>query len=448
MGNGELHEVGVQRMAALMAVFAFVAAQFVQWEIGHIGSFVLSFQKMLALLLLLPAVLIIRKIRVPRWWGIFYVAQLTALSGAAIAGKCPVSQALSADISLTMGFLAALVVVSSLDSQSSDNKLMFGRIWVLLAFISAVICVFQANELIPLWTVSKEFIHGRETLENLHLFRAVGFRFDPNLEAAVLVLGVGFSIAMIRPSIISIIGLMVMALGVFFTFSRMGIVLVIVLFGSIPIVHRRPLRLSLGAAIGMAPVMGIVLGGAVFGLALLVGGGKYREYVDHRLYESVHSGQALMSDSQSELKYAHMSSVESRFLLAYYGVKVFLDNPWVGVGPFSVPVAIQRASSTNNPALKNVAHNSVIQMLATGGVFGLIADLAYAYVLLRYVLCIWKQERSRLWWAVTLVSSLFIFESMFLSLTFTSLYWLPLILGEMLWGKGVGGKPRSLGAGA
>lgn len=435
MRQSKLHEAGMQRMAALMAVFAFVAVQFVQWKIGHIGSFVLSFQKVLALLLLLPAALVVRKIRVPRWWGVFYVAQLAALSGAAIAGKCPVSQALAADISLTMGFLAALVVVSSLDSQSSGNKLMLGRIWILLAVLSALICVFQANELVPLWTVGKEFLHGREALGNLHLLRAVGFRFDPNLEAAVLVFGVGFAIAMIRPGILSIIVLMVLTLGVFFTFSRLGMVLVIVLFGLIPIVHRRRLRLSLGAAVGIVLVMSIVLCGSVLGLAQLAGGGKYGEYVDHRLAESVHSGRALMSDTPGELKSARLSSAESRFLLAYYGVKVFWDNPWVGVGPFSVPVAIQRASGTDNPALKNVAHNSVIQMLATGGVFGLFAVLAYAYALLRYVLCTWKQGRSRLWWAVALVSSAFIFESMFLSLTLTSLYWLPLILGEMLLGK-------------
>lgn len=428
---------------ALLATTVYAGAQFVQLTLFQIGPFVVSLQKVLALCLLPPAILLTRKVIVPRAWLVFYLAQLAALSAAGCVGRSSLSGALSADVALTLGFISALVVVSTLHHQSQRIQSLLSTVWIAAAFISATICILQASGHLPLWTVSSSVASHRMPSFAPGLVRAVGFRYDPNLEAAVLVMGIALAITVIQSNTKAFLIALIIGFGVLATFSRMGVLLTILLFLLLPLVRRRRLGISRGVAMALT-IVPLVLLLAIFGSVLSLGRSGESGYIQYRFHETNKGIRTLTSEGPQVLSEQHLTSLESRVLLGYYGLKVFIDHPLVGVGPFSVPQAIQAASDSDNPALNNVAHNSVVQQLATGGIFGLTAVLVYGWVFFSQLGAARRNLMEEPSASFFLLAVVFLFEALVLSLTFTSLYWLPLILGHLSTNRSARGRSNKV----
>jgi len=223
---------------------------------------------------------------------------------------------------------------------------------------------------------------------------------------------------------------LVITAGVFFTFSRMGLVLAMLLLALVPIARRKTLRMSAGTATtAVLLAVGIIATTSLLSFSILPG--KYGAYVTHRVHETTRAVHRISEISPQQLANSHLSSLESRFLLGLLGFKVFLNHPWFGVGVFAVPEAIQKESGTNRPDLHNVAHNTVIQMFATGGLFGVFAVVAYLALLLRYLRYALRNPKDGLSISFIVVAAIFSIEALVLSLTFTAIYWLPLVLGTL-----------------
>lgn len=412
-------------LACGLAVECYIAALHIQATVGPI-----SISKVLATVGILPALILLRKVR---------VVPLLLLAGvAAIAGNVvpPVASTLGlaphlidAGASLKLGLASLLSVVAVSVVVTCLRELRagleyFARRWLFWSYVTAGLCLAQAARLAPLVGTAP----GSAALYQLPggVIRAVGLKGDPNFAALLLAIGLLFSLNLKR----GLASATLILAGLVMTFSRMGLVLVGIVFvtqGALTawFRHGRVAWQTTAAA-----ALAVFLGGIV-----LLKSAQLRGYFavwGSRVDQAV-AVMSLSDNGASVLQMAGHGSAGSRLALALEGLHVGIQSLPVGVGDGAVADLMQRRLG-----IARAVHDSYLESLLAWGVF--TAPFWLAYLLLwiesrksRYGRAPSGIRRRQMSHFFTVYSAAFLF----LSLLSTSLLWLPFLVGAELSDHGV-----------
>jgi len=414
-------------LGAALAIESWVATQFFEITIVEIGSFALSVQKILALVLLPVALLILRTWRIPLTLGWMAILMCAANSAWYVAhGAWSDPRMLGANIGSILVFFGATVLYSGL-AVARDGIARLGKAWARWALVTSPVCVAQSLGLLPLFNVPSELLINRAT--TIGLERAVGFKADPNFQALMLVAGALYLVVFIRSSMSRTAQLGVIAVGILATLSRMGILLFVgvLLMNTIVAASQRGTALR---TIGRALIGGTIVAiGTTFAFlkgALPSGLQSYltARFVDAwKVAVSVSAGQDVAAASG-----AHLSSAAARTLVALGALRVFVQNPVVGIGAGRSKEILVAASGQFN-----VAHNTYLEMAMTGGLFG-IAFLVVYFV--PWVL-LWPVRRTafsadaawnQMWGYSIALYAVFALVFLLLSLNANSILYVPVVV--------------------
>ncbi|MHB9145042.1 MAG: O-antigen ligase family protein [Symbiobacteriia bacterium] len=396
----------------VLAVWAFVFAQFVELPLAQTNGFVLSVQKVAAITVLPLAVVFMGRLRIPR--GILMLAFGLAVGGAAaylVSGDF--LNILSVLLSVGTGAIGALVLYTALTAEE-DALQLFTEAWVLAAAGSAILTFLQSLKAVPMWFVPLEYQYMRDT--PFGLLRGVGLRFDPNFQAAVLVIGLAF--AQFQSLRYRVVATFMALLGIMATFSRMGLVAATVAL-VLPFAVQLKGNKKVKSALRLVLVLGLVAG--LVGLAYYWGPESLRGYIGQRISETVTAFQDPADISVSTQQ--HLSSAQTRMLLARAAWMLIIRNWYVGVGGNGTRDAIFRVLGKNN-----VAHNTYLELMLTGGIWGAVTIAIYggliAGVLYRTRRAVGQTDRVLVLSVLLTITVI----SAFLSLNNTSLIWVPLVV--------------------
>jgi hypothetical protein len=120
-----------------------------------------------------------------------------------------------------------------------------------------------------------------------------------------------------------------------------------------------------------------------------------------------------------------VTSAQGRAILFMTAMRLIASHWFSGVGVFQTNVMLGNASG-----LQNVSHNSYLEVVLIGGVWGIMFLAAYAYIVLA-ALRIRAMGRDALQAdieALVQVVIVIAIAGLFLSLAYNSILWLPLIL--------------------
>jgi hypothetical protein len=128
----------------------------------------------------------------------------------------------STNISAFFVFIGALALYTAL-ALDTEGIERLGKVWIRYGLVTSVVCVFQSLSIVPLFTVSSTDLFAREAVGDF--YRAVGFKFDPNFQALMLVIASVFVIAFVRRGVQTFLCLALIFIGILSTFSRMGLLM-------------------------------------------------------------------------------------------------------------------------------------------------------------------------------------------------------------------------------
>lgn len=349
---------------AYIVLVCFVFCQFVDITLATVGGFVISAQKIASLVLIPLGAAMMRNIRFPGALVVFGVSAVVAFCVGPALGGQDSSAVLSSVSALSLNFVAAVVVYSALRESTHPIETV-GRIWVVAATITAVVAVGQFFGAIPLVNVSGDALGRREAVAGLQ--RATGFKFDPNFAALMLVIGLVFVRFMKRSTLQRISTALILA-GTFATLSRMGVLLAIVVLVAtagnevwVKGARSRRLAAQTGAAIGV---------GAVAAGVYALSSGALRGYLDERTadlrdgFNEIVLGRTVDSGT--------VGSAVERAELFSGTTAVVRENFITGVGPQNLQSILYNSIGVNKGA-----HNTYLETLAIGGLFGLLAIVVY-----------------------------------------------------------------------
>lgn len=391
-----------------IAIVAIVAVQFIDLSIFSISDYPVTLQK-LALVLVLPiSVGLMRRIAISGSLYLMAAVVLGAFISSLIFQTGELGLAFSTAATLLIQVAGAVIFLTAL-YQDKNNFRLCERAWVFFSVISAIVAIFQAVNILPLFTVHGSALADRQILFG-HLVRATGFKFDPNFEGLMLSLGIGFAQGLRRykTSITFIL-----LCGVIATFSRAALLISVGILLIAPMIFTKPnrtflKRLALGAALVLAIAVSITV--------LSAQSSAFERYINQRVDTLVSI--TVEMPTASSLR-SHSSSAEARLLLAEEAWETFINHPLFGVGA-------HRLIDENQAALgiSRAAHDSYLSLLATGGVFGLSACVLLITLFLRALLLLRRDQKSRLTTsALSPVIFGFFLWCFFLTLIYVFIFW-------------------------
>ena len=412
--------VKLSDLGAWIAIAVFVATQFVEVSLFDISNFPVTLQKVLALVLYPLSVILMGRIRVEGRMVLFALTLIVSYTMAFFVNAYLPPEAISAIIVVLIGFTGATVLYTAVTLNSEKNFRILAYVWLAFSVGTALITILQAVGLFPFLTVPDEYIKYREATAGL--YRGVGLKFDPNFQALVLVIGLVFALFYVPRVWIRLLVTSVIFLGIVGTFSRMGLLLAGLLVAIKPAVQvssrsKSFVRLNVRLVSSVLAVFTI-------GLVLYVWGPpSFTEYLRQR-FADIGNGLALLVSGESASSTSHLSSAETRALLARAALALALQNWALGVGAYQTDRVIFEYAG-----IFNVAHNTYLELFLIGGVWGILSILCYAIIVLhglRFKGCSQPAVLHRnVLLAVILV---FAFAGLFLSLTYNSIIWLPLVM--------------------
>jgi O-antigen ligase len=166
--------------------------------------------------------------------------------------------------------------------------------------------------------------------------------------------------------------------------------------------------------------------------AFFLSPGAVRQYLAQRVDDLKNTFETLASGAEPAVTSGQVSlgSGVQRANLSEAALEVFLDHWIVGVGANGVPAAIGRLTGTDGPA-----HNSYLETLALGGIFGLALLVYYVISVILLVRsgsrALKKSvplEQKSLVRAIRLVIIVIAIVAGMLTLNYIALFWLPMIL--------------------
>lgn len=416
-----------------VAVIVFVLAQFVEVELFSVGSIPITLQKLLAVVLYPFSVILMGRIRVSGPMILFALTLIVSYTLAFWANGHFSPEAESAVVVVLVGFAGATVLYTALTLRGERGFRMLAYTWIAFSVGTAAVTVLQAVGLFPFLTVPDEYIQYREAVGGL--YRGVGLKFDPNFQALMLVIGVMFAQFYLSKGWLRLLVFSVIFLGIVGTFSRMGLLLVMLLIAINPVIQRLGKRR--GFIRTLVELAGYLLVVSSVGFAVYVWGPpSIGEYLGQRLAE-VGSGLALLVSGETATPIGHLSSAETRALLAKAALILALQNWATGVGAYQTDSVIFEYIG-----IPNVAHNTYLELFLIGGVWGVISILTYATIVFR---SLWLRGNGQLVVthrnALLALALVLAFAGMFLSLTYNSVVWLPIVLAPAM-RKWMGGRCR------
>jgi hypothetical protein len=412
-------------VGVLVAIFAFVTTQFVDISLLSIGAFQVTVQKIVAVLALPLAVVLMGHIRVSRPLAVFALILLIAYCIAYVIRRDFSGDMVSGAITVLTGFVGALVLYTAL-TQRSDALAMLGTTWVAFSVCSSSLALLQAAGAIPLFNVPDEYLQTREAIGVTGLYRGVGLKYDPNFQALMLLIGLVFSQFYLSTHRLMVS--FIVFLGIIATFSRMGVLLALMILAGAPAVRGYIRGRSLSGVL-VASGAALVLLVTIVSLTIALGPTSVRVYVVERADEVYQLMMSLLSgDVSGLLADGQLGSAYERFYLATSALVLALENWTVGVGAYRGPSAIFDFSGIEKPA-----HNTYLEFFLIGGVWGILALLFYAAFIIRRI---WRLNRfgvlARDRCAFMLLVLTFVVIGFFISLTYNSLLWLPLVVAATL----------------
>lgn len=398
---------------AKIAIAAFVFTQFVEVTFFVSSGFEVTLQKVVAILILPAAAVMMRRIQINIYVLAVTAALIAAFSGRyLLVGDLPSSDVLAGDASVVTGSLGAIVLYSAL-TQTKEAWPFLMRVWVWLAVVTSAVTVLQAVHLLPLWTVPDSYIANRQAVGGL--YRGVGFKFDPNFQALVLVIGAVLNQTYAHRFRVLIT--LVLFAGVLATFSRMGALVTILVVATTPLIQARAEGRPFGRALVRGGALLAMAGVFVVGVYLL-GPKSVAEYIDIRVTDLQSlSGSAAYSGGQ-------LNSAQVRLLLARASWGLALKNWPLGVGAYQSNTFLYDVIG-----IKNWTHNTYLELFLTGGLFGLLTLGGYFGAILSAMQ--WRatsfQSRVERGTVLALILAFGLIGG-FLSLMYNAVFWLPLVL--------------------
>jgi O-antigen ligase len=415
--RGKATEISLRRLGVWLVVATFTLISFVDYTLFKVGSFDVSFQKVVALIVFPVAFVLIREIRVPLPLLVF-AAVLVLENSVAYAVESDLLNPLllSANATALIGFVGAVILYTAL-VQGEDGFSALGRLWVALAVVTSVLALGQALGLLPLWTISGEDLGYREAGIS-GLYRGTGLRFDPNFQALVLVVGGVFAQFYLKRTRNA--ATLLIALGIFGTFSRMGLLIAVLAWGFASVIQAWADRREVGAA--LLRLLGVVTVLAVASIMVYLFSQEVRSYLDERVSGVVHAYEYLAAGAPK--RSVENDSAEARILLVRASLEVLSRNYLVGVGANKPPEFLAPIVGT-----KNVAHNTYLEELLIGGLLGALTISLYTAFIV-YVMRRSRQAGEDTRRRSVILALLFTFGlmAMFLTLHYSIMLWFPLVV--------------------
>ncbi len=401
----------------LLIISAVVVGQFIDVTLFSLGdNFAFSVQKAISIVVLFVGLYFFNSISISKalqWCGL---AILLGFSGRHIIDGSILSPAgLKGLLVVVENFVVAAVLYTALVGTDKGLKHL-GETWVWVSVVSSILAVGQAAGLLPLFVVSDEFIDWRET-DISGVYRGTGFKFDPNFLA--MLLGIGFVFALFPDRKYKVLIALVIISGVFATFSRMGVLALLLILFVWFVVRAKPAE---GKFSQIVILMGLMTFATYGGFLALKD-----TYVGERVEEAVAAVSQVEMLGDAEQKYGRFSALE-RLALAWAAVKVIGENPLLGIGAYK-----EREVMYDAIGIEKSSHNTFLELIMIGGVFGwaflLIAVLSFSTVLHRR-----PDESEKLLLedraAFFGLSASFLLFGMFLSFIYYQLLFLPIVVAS------------------
>lgn len=404
---------------ARLAIAAFVLAQFVEITFFHVVSVPVTAQKLAALLAFPLALLLIGGIRAPARLLVLAALLLLAFTMRDLTGAVLDPRTLSASSVVLIGLAGAVVLFTALES---DPRALgwLASTWIAFAAATAVVAILQAFGLVPMFTPGKELLGGREVMPGVSLYRGVGLKEDPNFQSLMLCIGLVFSQFRQRKGMRTCTSAL-LALGVVATFSRMGLLLAVLILAAAPIARASSRGRIVASVRSLATVAMVGIGLALFVRFVSPATGTYLE---NRFGDVVTTYEMVLGEDVPRSSPAPPSSARARLLLAVGAIDLGARNWGRGIGAFRTEAELRKTTG-----LSNVSHNTYLELFVIGGVWGLLCVVWYAHLLLRGLRSgehrAGGHQHARLIACFLLV---FGFTGFFLSLTYNSIIWLPVVL--------------------
>jgi O-antigen ligase len=419
--------IKADQLGASVAIVTVVLMQFIDLAIVNVGEFVLSFQKLCALLLFPLSLLLIGRLRIKGIFIVFAVLMILVNSSSYwIHGDFLDSRTLSANATVFTGLAGAVVLHTGLTIHSHGIPFLV-RAWVLIGCFSAILTVMQAVGLVPMSLVPENILYMREVAV-AGLMRGTGLKYDPNFQAMILAIGLIFA-QFLRPSM-RWTTTTILLIGIISTFSRMAFLVSLVAILLTPLI-KGLIKGDLGVS-RLFKFCGTAMVSTIFvGMFILLGPNAFRYYLGERITNATVAIKTIGSYSHiSDI--GHPSSAQSRILLAKGAWMTFREYPLLGIGAYK-----SRDILEEKVGIPNVAHNTYLELLMTGGIFGLGALGAMVTgivggLYLRNILSRAKKAPALTWNTAVVTGQVLAFAlfALFLSLNNSFILWLPLVLAQ------------------
>lgn len=404
-----------------IAIIVFIAAQFIEVTLFSVGGIPITLGKLIAGVFYPISLIFMKKLYLNRY--MFFLAFLLLLSYTMaffIRGNFSPA-VIKAFTIVLIGFAGATVLYTALAIDCEKNFRRFAYTWIAFSVITAPITMLQTIGFFPLVTVPEQYIGYRKTI--FGLYRGVGLKFDPNFQALMLVIGVVFALFYLKKVWLKLLAvIIILFLGILGTFSRMGLFLSLVSLVTYFLVKGTQKNRSLLKLFLEIISFGFII--STISLILYVWGPQsISEYLRDRVID-IGNGLDIIFSKGLTIPHGHLSSAETRALLAKAALMLALKNWTVGIGAFQTKSLLYEYIG-----IQNVAHNTYLELFLIGGIWGLLTILFYGLIIFYGVRCKNNCRFLTLQYNTSFaLVVVFVLSGLFLSLTYNSVIWLPIVL--------------------
>jgi hypothetical protein len=396
-----------------LTIIVYISAQFIEITFFNLGNVQVSFQKALAIFLYPISILFMRRFFLNRHLYVFSINLAFAYTLALCVFHNEITTILSSLFLIIVGTVGAGVLYTALIVGGISGFRFFSNTWIAFTLITSVLSVLQALGLIPLFNVPEEHLQMRLTTEGY--FRGVGLKFDPNFQSFMLALGLSLIVGKVANPLLKLCFSLITFAGILATYSRMGIFLAIIV-----VIAKYTVKIK--NILMILPFLLIFLGAVIFARGWVPL--DVQDYFTQRFSDISKSISILLTGN---LPNGVLSSGMARAVLLRSSVELIKEHWFVGVGAYQTNEILFEYSG-----IKNVAHNTYLEFILIGGLSGFFALLFYGYIILRgfrkRIPIIFSVNKE----TMILFTIVFLGGAMFLSITYNSILWLPLIFALVL----------------
>jgi hypothetical protein len=405
-------QVNLSDIGGILAVISFVFTQFVEVTLFKIGALPITIGKLVVALIFPFSIMMMGCVCVDIRLILFSFFLSIAYLAAYFVNGSMTPEVLSALLVVIMGLIGAIVLYSAI------NKIgikLFAKTWIFFSIVTAIVALLQSLGAFPLLTVPEEHLQYRVALGGL--YRGVGFKFDPNFQALMLAIGIVFAQFYSKKG--KFFTTTLIFLGIVATFSRMGMLMGILAIVVVPLAQMCEKKQNI-MPFFLKMFVRVVIIILIFAVIIQFGPYEARNYLVERIQDVIFTINTVLIKGELDFSDRHPTSAETRIILARTSFELALKHWLFGIGAYQTDRAIYEVSG-----IRNVAHNTYIELFLIGGIWGIFAMIYYTRILMGKL----KNRRLiREYSFLVVLILLFCVAGLFLSLTYNSIMWLPLVL--------------------